>query len=70
MRKWCQRSAKDEAERHSQKSVSGEELPAMRLIGYRSAFIVELGKMYADKQWVMQLHIGAIRRLMMRQINV
>jgi glucuronate isomerase len=43
------------------KRLNNEELTNNEIIGYRSALLVELGKMYADKKWVMQLHMGAIR---------
>ena len=53
--------SKDEAEKIFAKRLNNEELTSDEIIGYRSALLVELGKMYADKQWVMQLHMGAIR---------
>ncbi|MBZ5753845.1 glucuronate isomerase [Metabacillus rhizolycopersici] len=53
--------SKDEAEEIFAKRLNNEELTNDEIIGYRSALLVELGKMYADKQWVMQLHMGAIR---------
>ncbi|MEH7012174.1 glucuronate isomerase [Neobacillus niacini] len=43
------------------KRLSGEQLSNDELISYRCFLLTELGKMYAGKQWVMQLHMGAIR---------
>lgn len=44
-----------------QKRVNGGALSTAELVAYRSFLLTELGKMYAEKQWVMQLHIGAMR---------
>ena len=43
--------------------LGGETPAAEELVAFRSALLVELGKRYADRAWVMQLHIGAIRNL-------
>ncbi|KOR75993.1 glucuronate isomerase [Paenibacillus solani] len=43
------------------KRIQGEELSHREIAAYRSFMLKELGKMYADKQWVMQLHMGALR---------
>ncbi|MGG3280533.1 glucuronate isomerase [Paenibacillus solani] len=43
------------------KRMQGEELSHREIAAYRSFMLKELGKMYADKQWVMQLHMGALR---------
>lgn len=43
------------------KRMQGEELGHREIAAYRSFMLKELGKMYADKQWVMQLHMGALR---------
>ncbi|MED1203061.1 glucuronate isomerase [Heyndrickxia acidicola] len=43
------------------KRLNGEELSYKELVAYRSFLLKELGKMYAEKQWVMQLHMGAMR---------
>ncbi|MFE5429148.1 glucuronate isomerase [Peribacillus simplex] len=50
-----------EAETIFTKRMNGESLSQEELIKYRSFLLKELGKMYAQKQWVMQLHIGAMR---------
>ncbi|WP_100407547.1 glucuronate isomerase [Bacillus solitudinis] len=55
------RLSKDEVEKIFMKRMNNEELTNEELIGYRSYLLVELGTMYAEKEWVMQLHMGAIR---------
>ncbi|MFJ7365678.1 glucuronate isomerase [Peribacillus frigoritolerans] len=50
-----------EAETIFTKRMNGESLSQEELTKYRSFLLKELGKMYAQKQWVMQLHIGAMR---------
>lgn len=52
---------KNQVEKIFTKRLNNEELSIEELIGYRSYLLVELGKMYAEKEWVMQLHIGALR---------
>ncbi|MEH7415215.1 glucuronate isomerase [Neobacillus drentensis] len=52
---------KQEVEAIFNKRVSGEQLSNEELIAYRIFLLKELGKMYAEKQWVMQLHMGAMR---------
>lgn len=43
------------------KRFNGEELNEEEIMLYRAFLLTELGKMYAEKQWVMQLHMGAMR---------
>ncbi|MEH7253028.1 glucuronate isomerase [Neobacillus niacini] len=43
------------------KRLSGEELTNDEVAAYKWFLLTELGKMYAEKQWVMQLHMGALR---------
>lgn len=54
-------TTKSEAEMIFNKRLSGEQLSEDEIVAYRSFLLKELGKMYAEKQWVMQLHMGAIR---------
>ena len=54
-------TTKQEVESIFNKRVSGEQLSNEELIAYRIFLLKELGKMYAEKQWVMQLHMGAMR---------
>ena len=44
-----------------EKGLSGSKLSAADAVMYRSFLLKELGKLYAKKQWVMQLHMGAMR---------
>ncbi|MGG1675993.1 glucuronate isomerase [Neobacillus sp. NRS-1170] len=54
-------TAKEEVEKIFNKRISGEQLSNNELVAYRAFLLKELGKMYAEKQWVMQLHMGALR---------
>lgn len=54
-------STKDDVEEIFKKRLCNEELTSDEIISYRSYLLVELGRMYAEKQWVMQLHMGALR---------
>ena len=54
-------TTKQEVEVIFNKRISGEQLTNNELIAYRIFLLKELGKMYAEKQWVMQLHMGAMR---------
>ncbi|MEH7093577.1 glucuronate isomerase [Neobacillus vireti] len=54
-------TTKQEVEVIFNKRVSGEQLSNQELIAYRIFLLKELGKMYAEKHWVMQLHMGAMR---------
>ena len=54
-------TTKQGAEAIFSKALKGETLTNDELLAYRSFLLTELGKMYAEKQWVMQLHMGALR---------
>ncbi|MNO34117.1 Uronate isomerase [compost metagenome] len=43
------------------KRLGNQTLSDDEITDYRSFLLKALGKMYAEKQWVMQLHMGAIR---------
>lgn len=43
------------------KRMQGQQLLENEIILYRSFILKQLGKMYANKKWVMQLHMGALR---------
>jgi glucuronate isomerase len=58
-----------EAEAIFNKKMNGETLSLDELIAYRSFLYKELGKMYAEKQWVLQLHMGATRNNNTRMYN-
>ncbi|KRF62757.1 glucuronate isomerase [Bacillus sp. Soil768D1] len=51
----------EEADIIFKKRMKDEQLSTEELTAYRSFLLKELGKMYAEKQWVMQLHMGAMR---------
>lgn len=51
----------EEAQDIFNKRLNGENLSGDDLLSYRTFLLTELGKMYAEKQWVMQLHMGALR---------
>ena len=55
-----------------QKRLSGEALSAEDAQAFKSAVLYELGKMYAEKGWVQQFHLGALRNnssRMMKQLG-
>lgn len=52
---------KHEAERIFEKRFNHDTLTNDEVIDYQSFLLTELGRMYAEKQWVMQLHMGAMR---------
>jgi glucuronate isomerase len=54
-------TSKEEIETIFAKRLNGGELTEEELILYKAFLLTELGKMYAEKQWVMQLHMGAMR---------
>ena len=51
------------------KALNGEELTDVEASKYSVAVLVALGKMYADRKMVMQLHIGALRNNNTRMFN-
>ncbi|WML38556.1 glucuronate isomerase [Neobacillus sp. OS1-2] len=54
-------TTKDQVEAIFNKRLNGEPLTNDEVVAYRIFVLKELGKMYAEKQWVMQLHMGAMR---------
>lgn len=54
-------TTKEQVETIFVKRLSGEQITNDELVAYRIFLLKELGKMYAEKQWVMQLHMGAMR---------
>jgi glucuronate isomerase len=61
--------SKDEAGNIFNKRYNGESLTKEEIVNYQSFLLFELGKMYAEKKWVMQLHIGAIRNNNTKMFN-
>lgn len=43
------------------KALSGQPLTQQEIDTYKTYMLLELGKMYKEKNWVMQYHIGAMR---------
>ena len=43
------------------KAMKGEELSPEEVEKYKTKTLVNLGRMYAERGWAMQLHIGALR---------
>ncbi|MEC0239037.1 glucuronate isomerase [Paenibacillus dokdonensis] len=54
-------STKEEISGIFSRRLQDEQLSGAEIAAYRSYLLKELGKMYAGKQWVMQLHMGALR---------
>ncbi len=53
----------EQADRIFKKAVSGEKPVADECRVFKTACLAELGKMYARRGWVMQLHLGALRNV-------
>src|SRR5690625_2204434 len=60
----------EEVDRIFQKARSGKEITEMEARQYKSAFLFMCGVMNAEKGWVFQLHIGAIRNNNTRMFNI
>jgi glucuronate isomerase len=60
----------DELEAIYTKRLSGVELSNTEVAAYKWFLLTELGKMYAQKQWVMQLHMGALRNTNTKMKNL
>jgi len=58
-----------EADRILKKKISGQAIFEGEAIVFQSAAIYYLAKMYHDKNWVMQFHLGALRNNNQRLIN-
>ena len=51
----------EELKKTFSKRINGQALSPEEVEQFISGIMVELGKMYAEKDWVMQLHLGALR---------
>ncbi|WP_227937753.1 glucuronate isomerase [Alkalihalobacillus deserti] len=60
----------DEAGQIFNKRYQNETLTSDEIISYQSFLLFELGKMYAEKKWVMQMHIGATRNNNTKMFNL
>ncbi|HET6872880.1 MAG TPA: glucuronate isomerase, partial [Sporolactobacillaceae bacterium] len=54
-------STKEEINRIFKKRLAEQQLSKEEVVKFRGFLLKELGQMYAEKQWVMQLHMGAMR---------
>lgn len=52
-----------------EKRVKGEKLTSEELLQFKTAFVLEMGREYAKKNWAMQLHYGVQRDLNKRIFN-
>ncbi|ASK60978.1 glucuronate isomerase [Virgibacillus phasianinus] len=62
-------SAEEDVEAIFHKRMNGQELTAKEIDQFKTYTLLSLAEMYADKGWVMQLHIGAQRNNNMRMFN-
>ncbi|MGI0106658.1 glucuronate isomerase [Salinimicrobium sp. WS361] len=51
------------------KKLSGELLETTEVLVFKSGVMYHLGKMYSEKNWTMQLHLGPIRNTNTRMLN-
>ncbi|UOB18398.1 glucuronate isomerase [Abyssalbus ytuae] len=58
------------AEKALKRKMSGMDISTHEAVVYKSVLLFELGKMYADNNWVMQLHLGAMRNNNSRMFNI
>ena len=54
-------AAAEEIEAVFAKRMSGEEVTPLEIRKFRTAFLTDLGREYAKRNWVMQMHYGVIR---------
>ncbi len=54
-------ASKEEIEAIFTKRMSGEKVSSLEERKFRTAFLTDLGREYAKRNWVMQLHYGVIR---------
>lgn len=62
--------SKQELETIFNKKMNGSTLSEEEIQQFSSGLMIELGKMYAEKGWVMQLHLGALRNNNSRLLNI
>ena len=61
---------KEGAEVVFRKRIEGKKLSKTEVDQFKVTLLVELGKMYHQKGWVMQLHLGAIRNNNLKLLNL
>lgn len=59
----------EELNRILNKKISGEEVSKTEILVFKSGLMYHLGKMYSEKNWTMQLHLGPIRNTNTRMLN-
>lgn len=52
-----------------QKALKGEKLSQLEIDKYKTKTLLNLGKMYNKRNWVMQIHLGALRNNNTRMFN-
>ncbi|MEK3887378.1 glucuronate isomerase [Bacillus sp. FSL K6-3431] len=62
-------ATKEEVAISFQKRMNGEELSKKEIEQFKTYTLVALGEWYAEKGWVMQLHLGALRNNNTRMFN-
>ena len=62
-------ASKDEVVEIFEKRLQGQALSALEIEQYKTYTLVFLGKLYAEKGWVMQLHMSPLRNNSTRMFN-
>lgn len=62
-------ATKEEVTRTFKKRQAGQQLTAKEIEQFKTYTLLTLGELYAEKGWVMQLHIGPIRNNNTRMFN-
>ena len=68
-RVYYKKATKEEVNEIFTKVIAGEEITEEEAYKYMTYILISLGKMYADRNMVMQLHIGALRNNNTRMFN-
>jgi len=63
-------ATKEEAAATFQKRLQGEPLSAEEIEKFKTYTLLTLGELYAEKGWVMQLHLGALRNNNSRMVKI
>ena len=58
---FCARASKSDADQAFKKALSGKELTLAERNAFMSYFFGEVAELNAEKDWVFQMHIGAVR---------
>src|SRR5690625_5715785 len=60
---------KDDVAAGFQKRLDNESLTEKEMNQFKTYTLIALGEMYAEKGWIMQLHLGALRNNNTRMFN-